>query len=53
MYHQQQNNWYPHFEATLDFSRIEYTCIYNSLWYYGQINSVATAKSQCNFEMGK
>ena len=32
MYHQQQNKWYPqgflltHFEATLHFSRTEFTC---------------------------
>ena len=32
LYHQQQNKWYPqrcllaHFEATLDFSRREFTC---------------------------
>ena len=33
-HHQQKNKWYPqrcllvHFEATFDFSRIEFTCPY-------------------------
>ena len=49
MYDQQQNKWYPqkcilaHFEATLDFSRSEFTFP----------SKFATAKIECSFEMGK
>ena len=37
-----------HFEATLDFSRSEFTCTYINLWlcYYGQVK-FSTAKIEC------
>ena len=50
MYDQQQNKWYPqrcilaHFEATLDFSRSEFTCQVNSL----RLNRVYLRNGQIN-----
>ena len=55
-YHQQQNKWYPqrcllaHFEATLYFSRTEFTCPRNHKLVCA--NKFATAKIEYSFEMG-
>ena len=52
-YHQQQNKWFPqrcllaHFEATLDFSRSEFTCPYTHNHKLLWTSIFATAKIEC------
>ena len=58
MYHQQQNKWYPK-DVYMTFSKLHSTLAVANLLAYNNRNQklsaskFATAKIECNFEMGK